>query len=50
VILASQASSFTIGLLITFLGIGVIVNGLVVYIAAQVLGERTENRRAHDQR
>lgn len=48
-VLASQASSFTIGLLVTFLGIGVVVNGLVVYIAALVIGERTENRRARDQ-
>lgn len=35
----------TFGLLVTFLGIGVIVSGIVVYIAVQVLGERTENRR-----
>lgn len=49
-VLASQASSFTIGLLVTFLGIGVIVNGLVVYIAALVFGERTENQRARDHR
>jgi hypothetical protein len=33
------------GLLVTFLGLGVIVNGIVVYIVAQALGERAENRR-----
>lgn len=44
-ILASAAAKFTIGLLITFLGIGVLVNVIIVYIAAIVLGERAENRR-----
>ncbi len=34
----------TIALLLTFLGIGVIVNVLIVYIVAQVLAERKENR------
>ena len=43
-LLASAATSKTIGLLITFLGIGVIVNGLIVYIVVQVLGERAENQ------
>jgi hypothetical protein len=44
-ILASVAAKFTIGLLITFLGIGVLVNVILVYIAVIVLGERAENRR-----
>ena len=43
-LLASAATSKTIGLLITFLGIGVIVNGLIVYIVVQILGERAENQ------
>jgi uncharacterized membrane protein len=40
---ASTAAQFTIGLLITFLGIGVIVNLLIAYAVVQVLGERREN-------
>ena len=43
-LLASAASSKTIGLIITFGGIGVIVNGLIVYIIVQLLGERAENQ------
>ena len=34
----------TIALLLTFLGIGVIVNVLIIYIVAQVIAERKENR------
>jgi hypothetical protein len=34
----------TVALLLTFLGIGVIVNVLIVYIVAQVLAERKVNR------
>jgi hypothetical protein len=34
----------TIALLLTFLGIGVIVNVLIVYVVAQALAERKENR------
>jgi hypothetical protein len=34
----------TIALLLTFLGIGVIANVLIVYVVAQVLAERKENR------
>ena len=33
----------TIALLLTFLGIGVIVNVLIVYVVAQVLAERRQN-------
>jgi hypothetical protein len=36
----------TIALLITFLGIGVVVNVLIVYIVAQVLAEKRDNREA----
>jgi hypothetical protein len=42
-VLASPAVSFTLGLLITFLGIGVIANILIAYAVAQVFGERREN-------
>jgi hypothetical protein len=34
----------TIALLLTFLGIGVIVNVLIIYVVAQVLAERKQNR------
>ncbi len=34
----------TIALLLTFLGIGVIVNVLIVYIVAQVFAERKDNQ------
>ena len=34
----------TVALLLTFLGIGVIVNVLIIYIVAQVFAERKENR------
>jgi len=34
----------TIALLLTFLGIGIIANVLIVYIVAQVLAERRENQ------
>ena len=44
--LALDAFQATFGLLVTFLGIGIVVNGLIVYIVALGLGERAENRRA----
>jgi hypothetical protein len=39
-----QATGQTLALIATFGGVGVIVNILVVYIIAQVLAERRENR------
>ena len=44
--LGESPSSFgqTLALLITFIGIGILVNILVVFIAAQVLAERKENQ------
>jgi hypothetical protein len=39
-----SALGTTLALLITFGGIGVIVNVLVVYIVAQVLAERKQNQ------
>jgi hypothetical protein len=41
---ADAATGQTIALLITFLGIGLLVNILIVYIIAQVLGERKQNQ------
>ena len=42
-LIADQAFSMTFGLAITFLGIGVIVNIILVYIAIQVRGEHRQN-------
>lgn len=44
-VLASYAAAVDVGLIVTFGGIGLIVNGLIVYIVAQALGERDDNRR-----
>jgi hypothetical protein len=46
--LALSAFDSTVGLLITFGGIGIVVNGLIVYIVVQAVGERSANRRAAD--
>ena len=40
----SKAFTITFGLIITFGGIGVIVNIIIAYIAVQIRGERRENR------
>jgi hypothetical protein len=45
-VLALSAFNSTFGLLITFGGIGIVVNAVIVYIVAVALGERAENRRA----
>ena len=45
VLATSTAFQFTFGLLVTFLGIGVIANVLIVYAVVQVFGERSENER-----
>jgi energy-converting hydrogenase Eha subunit E len=44
--LGESPSSFgqTLALLITFLGVGLIANLLIVYAVAQVLAERKENQ------
>jgi uncharacterized membrane protein len=41
---ANAAFSKDVGLIATFIGIGVIVNIIVVYIAVQVRGEHLRNR------
>jgi hypothetical protein len=43
-IAGSEALGQTLALLATFLGIGVLVNVLVLYIVAQVLAERKQNQ------
>ena len=40
----SRALVETFGLLVTFIGIGVVVNVIIVYIAIQVRGERQQNQ------
>jgi F0F1-type ATP synthase membrane subunit b/b' len=42
-IAANAALSQTIALLITFLGVGVVVNVLIFYIIGEVLAERRQN-------
>jgi hypothetical protein len=44
--LGESPSSFgqTLALLITFLGIGVVANLLIVYVVGQVLAERKQNQ------
>ena len=41
---ASAAFSKDVGLIVTFIGIGVFVNILIVYMAVQIAGERAQNR------
>ena len=41
---ADQAFGQTLALLITFIGVGVLVNVLIVYVIAQVFAERKQNR------
>ena len=40
----SQALGQTLALLATFLGIGVIVNLLILYVVAQVIAEHKQNQ------
>jgi Na+-transporting methylmalonyl-CoA/oxaloacetate decarboxylase gamma subunit len=43
-LVADTALGQTLALLVTFLGVGVVVNVLIVYVVVQVLGERKQNR------
>jgi hypothetical protein len=43
-LVSADALGFTLALLATFLGIGVVANALIVYVVAQVLAERKQNR------
>jgi membrane protein DedA with SNARE-associated domain len=49
-IAASAAVSQDIALLITLLGIGVVVNVLIVYIVGEVLAERRQNHERRERR
>jgi hypothetical protein len=44
VLASSAAFSKTFGLIVTFGGVGVIVNVIIVYIAVQIRGERLQNK------
>lgn len=44
---ADQAFGQTLALLATFIGIGILVNVLIIYIVAQVLAERRQNQEAN---
>jgi hypothetical protein len=46
----SVAATKDVGLLATFLGIGLIVNIIVAYIAVQVRGEHQQNRQPRSSR
>jgi hypothetical protein len=48
VVLADYATDVTIGLIIVFGGIGLLLNALIVYAIIQALGERKQNREARD--
>ncbi|HEV3127466.1 MAG TPA: hypothetical protein VGY32_00705 [Solirubrobacteraceae bacterium] len=43
---SGEALGQTLALLVTFIGVGVIVNVLIVYIVGQVLAERKQNQEA----
>jgi phage shock protein PspC (stress-responsive transcriptional regulator) len=43
-LISADSLGQTLALLVTFLGIGLLVNILIVYIIAQVLAERKQNR------
>ena len=42
-VLAADPTGVSLALLATFLGIGILVNGLIVYIAVQVWAEHKQN-------
>jgi hypothetical protein len=45
----SDAFAQTFALVVTFLGIGVLVNVLIIYVVAQVLGEHRQNQERRQQ-
>ena len=50
VLASSAAFSKTFGLLVTFVGIGIIVNVILIYIAIQIRGERRQNQELSSRR
>jgi hypothetical protein len=45
-VIASYATDVTIALIIVFGGIGLLLNGIIVYAVVQAMGERRQNREA----
>jgi hypothetical protein len=43
-VLWTDSLGFSLALIATFIGIGVIVNVLIIYVVAQALAERKQNR------
>jgi hypothetical protein len=41
---SSPAFSKDVGLIVTFIGIGIVVNVILVFVAIQVRGERQQNQ------
>jgi hypothetical protein len=48
ILASNEALGQTLALLATFVGIGILVNVLIVYIVAQVFVERKQNREAEN--
>ena len=46
----SEAFLFTAGLIVTFIGIGILVNILLGYAALQIHAERQQNRALEEER
>jgi hypothetical protein len=49
ILATSYAFTKTFGLLVVFIGIGIVVNAIIAFIAVQVHGEREQNRRDRQQ-
>ncbi len=47
-VVAGPALGQTLALLVTFLGVGVLVNVLIIFVVGQVLAERKQNQDHHE--
>jgi hypothetical protein len=47
---ASAAFSKDVGLIVTFVGIGIVVNLILVYTGVQIRGERSQNQEHRSRR
>ncbi len=47
-VVAGPALGQTLALLATFLGVGVLVNILIVFVVGQILAERKQNQDPHE--
>ena len=48
-VLATDSVGQTLALLVTFLGIGILVNFLIIYVVLLVMGEHRENKERQEQ-